>query len=140
MEKQVRGRAGGHRRRGIAFDRRAKNAYDSRVSGDEKRHDEPECLRCGTCCLADMIACADAEDVRRWKRAGREDILHIIDNERAVWMGDHLVSARDGRELHHCPFLEWVDGRCSCAIYEVRPRVCAEYRPGSSAICPLFKK
>jgi hypothetical protein len=45
-----------------------------------------------------MIACASADDIEMWKRAGRVDILHIIDRERAVWMGDHLVSALDGRE------------------------------------------
>ncbi len=110
------------------------------MGGSDRHHDDVECLRCGTCCLADMIACASAEDIETWRRAGREDILHIIDNERAVWMGDHLVSALDGRELHHCPFLEWGNGPCSCAIYEVRPRVCADYRPGSSQICPQFKK
>ncbi|MBP7603198.1 MAG: YkgJ family cysteine cluster protein [Spirochaetes bacterium] len=110
------------------------------MSGNEGFDDGPECLRCGTCCLADMIACASADDIEMWKRAGRADILHIIDRERAVWMGDHLVSALDGRELRHCPFLEWEDGVHSCAIYEVRPGVCADYRPGSSEICPRFKK
>ena len=104
------------------------------------RDEEPVCVRCGTCCLADMIACASEDDFRMCERAGRTDILHIMDRERAVWMGDHLISARDGRELRHCPFLEWRDGVHSCAIYEVRPRVCADFRPGSSEICPQFKK
>ncbi|HDP80875.1 MAG TPA: YkgJ family cysteine cluster protein [Spirochaetes bacterium] len=98
------------------------------------------CIRCGTCCLEDMIALAEEEDVRRWKREGRDDILHIIENERAVWAGDRLVSARDGHRLVHCPFLCWEGTLCRCAIYETRPRVCRDYRPGSSRLCPLYKK
>jgi Fe-S-cluster containining protein len=79
-------------------------------------------------------------DIDRWRAQGRADILHIIDEESAVWMGDHLVSSRDGRYIHGCPFLKTVQDHYACAIYDTRPEVCRNYLPGSSEICPLYKK
>ena len=96
------------------------------------------CLRCGTCCLADMIADADAEDLERWKREGREDILKIYSDAR--WMGDHFISATTEMTIHDCPLLDFKDSLFTCAIYETRPRVCRAFEPGSSQICPQFKK
>ncbi len=104
----------------------------------EENRTEPECSRCGKCCLADMIAYVTSEDLNRWKKENRQDILHIIENEQAVWMGDHFISSRTGRPIYGCPFLEVKDGLFTCSIYETRPRVCRDYRPGSSQICPLW--
>ncbi len=101
---------------------------------------EPACMRCGKCCLADMPACASSEDIERWRSEGRKDILHVMETMGAVWAGDHFVSSHDGRYIHACPFLEWEGEWFKCSIYETRPRVCAEYRPGSSEICPRSKK
>jgi Fe-S-cluster containining protein len=99
-----------------------------------------ECGRCGKCCLADFIAYVHEEDLERWRREGREDILGIIEREQAVWAGDHFASAVDGRYLHGCPFLTW-EGNChACAIYETRPGTCRRYVPGSSEICSQFQR
>ncbi len=95
-----------------------------------------ECRRCGKCCLADFIAYVHPEDMDRWRQAGRRDILGVIEREHAVWMGDHLISAEDGHYLRGCPFLAWEGDHCRCAIYDTRPRVCRDYQPGSSEICP----
>ncbi|GEM_PF-284219 len=97
------------------------------------------CKRCGTCCLADMIGYVTEDDVARWKSQGRDDIFHIIDNEQAFWAGDHFVSARDGRVLTCCPFLAWDENGAVCSIYETRPGLCRNYRPGSSQICPQWR-
>ncbi|HON38573.1 MAG: YkgJ family cysteine cluster protein [Desulfomonilia bacterium] len=97
-----------------------------------------ECSRCGMCCLADMIAYVTPEDLNRWKRENRQDILHIIENEQAVWLGDHFISSRTGRPIYGCPFLEMKDGLFACSIYETRPRVCRDYQPGSSELCSLW--
>lgn len=105
-----------------------------------QRESEIACMRCGRCCLADMPACASDEDIDRWRRQGRDDILHVMDTMAAVWAGDHFVSSHNGRYIHTCPFLEWEGELFSCSIYETRPGVCAEYLPGSSEICPRFKK
>jgi len=105
----------------------------------EKNHKhEKGCRRCGKCCLAGFIAYADAEDLERWEREKRQDILAMIENEHAVWMGDHLISADDGHCLHGCPFLTWDGDHTLCGIYDTRPRVCRDYRPGSSEICPQY--
>jgi len=96
------------------------------------------CKRCGTCCLSGLFFYIRDEDIERWERDGRNDILHVIDNLQAVWAGDHFVSARDGTFLHGCPFLEWEGDIYRCSIYDTRPRVCREYQPGSSRICPQY--
>lgn len=87
--------------------------------------------------MADMIACASEEDIARWQREKRDDILHVIESLKAVWAGDHFVSSRDGHYIHCCPFLAWDGSRHSCEIYPTRPLVCADFTPGSSEICPL---
>ncbi|HNR88918.1 MAG TPA: YkgJ family cysteine cluster protein [Spirochaetota bacterium] len=96
------------------------------------------CVQCGTCCLADMIAYVTDDDLARWKREGRGDIMHVIERESAVWMGDHLVSATDGHYIGPCPFLINRGDRYDCAIYETRPQVCRDYAAGSSELCSLF--
>jgi len=98
------------------------------------------CMRCGKCCLSNLFFYIKDVDLDRWRREGRDDILHIIENRQAVWGGDHFVSARDGTFLHGCPFLEWEGKTNSCSIYETRPQVCRDYRPGSSKICPQYYK
>ena len=97
------------------------------------------CARCGKCCLADMIAYVTREDMDRWIAEGRDDILHIIENEQAVWRGDHLVSKRTGRPIYGCPFLEMTGGVFTCTIHSTRPGVCRHYEPGSSELCPQWK-
>ncbi|HNY64940.1 MAG TPA: YkgJ family cysteine cluster protein [Deltaproteobacteria bacterium] len=97
-----------------------------------------ECARCGKCCLADMIAYVTPDDMERWVREDRKDILHIIENEQAVWLGDHFISCRTGRPIHGCPFLEMEGRVTSCSIHSTRPGVCRNYQPGASEICPLW--
>jgi len=87
-----------------------------------------------------MLAFASENDIARWKSENRKDILHLIENEMAVWAGDHFVSSRDGRYLHNCPFLGYNGEIHSCAIHETRPKVCADYEPGSSQICPFYAR
>ncbi|HEU18369.1 MAG TPA: hypothetical protein ENO00_03165 [Deltaproteobacteria bacterium] len=105
-----------------------------------KSHKKIKCKRCGTCCLANLIAFVTDADKERWKREQRQDILHILENNSAVWAGDRLISTIDGHQLHGCPFLMWENGRYTCTIYETRPQVCRNYVPGSSHICPYHKK
>jgi Fe-S-cluster containining protein len=107
---------------------------------ERENRTELECSRCGKCCLADMIAYVTSEDLNRWKKENRQDILHIIENEQAVWMGDHFVSSRTGRPIYGCPFLEVKDDLFTCSIYGTRPGVCRDYRPGSSQICPMWMR
>lgn len=98
-----------------------------------------KCTQCGACCLANVNAFMSEADLERWREEGRRDILHILENEQAVWAGDRLVSARDGMPLWGCPFLEPWGRRFRCSIYETRPQVCRDYVPGSSPICPQYQ-
>lgn len=87
-----------------------------------------------------MVYQIEDEDRLRWLSEKRDDIIHILENESPVWMGDHLISSKTGKPIHSCPFLRWESGISSCVIYESRPKVCREFLPGSSELCPLFKK
>jgi len=98
---------------------------------------ETACRRCGACCSVDMIAYADAADKDRWGAEGRIDILARLDGNNVFWAGDRIIS-RAGSKVNHCFYLRREDGFCSCEIYETRPRVCREYVPGSSELCPGF--
>ncbi|MFB3926932.1 MAG: YkgJ family cysteine cluster protein [Syntrophales bacterium] len=99
-----------------------------------------ECRRCGKCCLANLIAYVTDEDIGRWNREGRRDIILILEIEKGVWAGDRLVSSRDGKNLRGCPFFSCTGQAFSCSIYETRPEVCRNYIPGSSELCPQFAK
>jgi len=96
------------------------------------------CRRCGTCCLANFIAFVTDEDLSRWRQEGRQDILQVIEHDHMMWVGDRIISIEDGHYAQGCPFLVIEEGLWRCTIYETRPRVCRDYQPGSSAICPQW--
>jgi len=96
------------------------------------------CKRCAKCCLS-IFAHASGEDMERWRLEGKEEILLTLKRARAVWAGDIIVSQEDGEMLSKCPFLRDEGEFYSCAIYEDRPKVCRNFQPGSSDLCPQFK-
>jgi len=96
------------------------------------------CLRCGKCCLADVTAYITDQDVNRWRCEDRQDILLVLDHNRMIWAGDHMISAKNGHYARGCPFLVVDDDHWLCSIYDTRPRTCRAYRPGSSEICPQW--
>lgn len=106
-----------------------------------KEHDTPEvtCKRCGKCCYA-VPASITEEDVNRWKEKGKMDIVRTMEQCKLVWAGDIIVSLKDGESRSSCPFLMDNGRYHACTIYEDRPRVCRDYLPGSSEICPQFRK
>ncbi len=97
------------------------------------------CLRCGKCCFVDLTAYARESDFERWRSEKRQDILNIIENRHLQWAGDRLVSTRTGVSPQACPFLEREGTQWRCAIYDTRPLVCREYRPGTSELCPQYR-
>lgn len=100
---------------------------------------EIPCLRCGKCCLANFTAYTTDEDLIRWRREDRREILQVIAHSHLIWVGDHMISAEDGHYAQGCPFLLADGSRWLCSIYDTRPQVCRAYRPGSSEICPQCK-
>lgn len=98
------------------------------------------CQRCGTCCCTHLYAYVTQEDRARWQEEGRSDILDLVDTNATVWAGDRIVACRDGHSLGMCPFLIRQGNFCSCAIYATRPKVCRDFGPGSSRLCPQWKE
>jgi Fe-S-cluster containining protein len=98
-----------------------------------------QCLQCGTCCLAGGLALIQLEDMNRWKSEFRHDILRVIENYDPLWVGDHMINARTGKEIMGCPFLISTEKGFLCSIYETRPLTCREYEPGSSHICKQWR-
>lgn len=97
------------------------------------------CLQCGKCCFVDLTAYAQQSDFDRWHTENRQDILDVIEKRHLIWAGDRLISDQTGNPPRECPFL-FSDGKTwRCSIYETRPRVCRDYQPGSSELCPQYK-
>jgi Fe-S-cluster containining protein len=84
------------------------------------------CKRCGVCCQAHIALLTRPEDIQRWRRQGRADILRVVEAETqdTDGMGDNALMAP-------CPYLEWEGCKRACAIYDTRPLTCRAFRPGS---------
>jgi Fe-S-cluster containining protein len=97
------------------------------------------CRRCAACCHVDMVAYVSPEDIERWEKEGRYDIIARLRENEVMWAGDRIVN-KYGVEVTSCFYLNW-NGSCfSCEIYETRPVVCRSYVPGSSELCPLYNR
>ncbi len=107
------------------------------------------CKRCGTCCSVlgiEYELYIDEEDVRRWEREGRDDILAWV--APAVYRDreyDFPVDAETGDEVvGDCPFLKRdPDNEVTyCLIHDTRPKDCAAFpasREDAERIgCPGF--
>ena len=98
-----------------------------------------DCKRCGKCCHADMIAYATEEDISRWRREKRDDILSSLESEERIWVGDRILYRDGSGHLERCSFLRIEEGLATCTIHETRPRICRDYEAGSSLLCPLHE-
>jgi Fe-S-cluster containining protein len=96
------------------------------------------CKRCGKCCMS-AYAPATQEDMERWRREEKKEIIRVMEHSKAAWAGDIVVSSEDGRILFNCPFLRLQENYYSCAIYEDRPTTCRAFKPGCSELCSQFK-
>jgi len=97
------------------------------------------CKRCGKCCLSVFVPVTD-EDLERWKREGKQEIFRAMEHSKSVWAGDIIISSENGKILFTCPFLRCEGTYYTCTIYEDRPTVCRQYKPGSSELCSQYKK
>jgi Fe-S-cluster containining protein len=76
---------------------------------------------------------ATGDDVKRWIKEGRWDILQWAG---IFWNGDEPEGAdlwvnEKGDEASRCPFVRKDRGRKTykCTIYDTRPKVCHDYKP-----------
>ncbi len=105
-----------------------------------------ECVRCGKCCMENWdFIFASVEDLERWKREGRKDLLAMT---RPIYKGEEgkprtagfrkqpqgrLVAAdiwfnpETGRKYRQCPFFESKGKKAGCRIHKTKPRVCRDY-------------
>ncbi|MDD9944850.1 MAG: YkgJ family cysteine cluster protein [Myxococcales bacterium] len=95
----------------------------------------PDCLACGVCCrdAGDGRVLVSAEDLVRWRREGRDDILgQIVPGH---FSQDGLAADEQGTCVH----LRSADGRVHCSIYETRAQTCRDLEPGSSQ-CRTYRR
>ena len=116
-----------------------------------------KCLRCGRCCLwGGPTLSATRNDIKRWRRGKRHDILKYVDflyvrtcpkckkafePDRKICdicgsklknetiLSDLWFNPITGEELHRCPFLRKVRGRKEyrCLIHETKPERCRDF-------------
>jgi Fe-S-cluster containining protein len=104
------------------------------------------CTNCGKCCTNTSYMgslTTSGEDVIRWRREGRTDILAF-----AAVMGPpddpyaDLWVDQNGNERLRCPFVRKVpnQNRYLCRIYESRPQIFRDYTPwASGTICEIVR-
>jgi Fe-S-cluster containining protein len=78
---------------------------------------------------------ATGDDVKRWRREKRRDILRFayLLGPPADPVADLWIDQERGTERERCPFVRKVPGqhRYMCRIYDTRPQVCRDYVPWS---------
>jgi len=82
------------------------------------------CTGCGSCCEEfGATLAAEADDLARWQREGRQDLLARVGGGGALW-----VDPETGEDLTRCPFLEHTpEGASRCAIHPTKPDMCRAY-------------
>ena len=88
------------------------------------------CTGCGKCCtnasyMGSMAA--TPEDMRRWRKEERDDILQYASELPHMGSADLWIHPDSGRELTRCPFVRKSGARYICKIHETRPEVCRGY-------------
>src|SRR5664279_4508873 len=87
---------------------------------------ELDCLTCSACCRGHAgVILVSAEDLLRFKRAGRTDLA-----ERIV-PGHFSEEAMETRADNACVHLGRPGLPHHCSIYELRPNICGEFERGS---------
>ncbi len=110
---------------------------------EDETGQELKCMQCGNCCHVDVAAYVTFEDITRWKKEGRQDILEHIQAYDVTWTEDRVIN-RFGLDIKNCRmtcvYLKWDGSHTSCQIYETRTNVCRKYIPGSSGLCPQYNR
>lgn len=106
-------------------------------------HTDLDCQRCGNCCHVDVAAYVTLQDMRRWEDEGRRDIIDHVCANNVTRSGDRVVN-RFGSDIKTCRmtcvYLQWAGPLASCGIYGTRTNVCRSYVPGSTSLCPQYRR
>ncbi|MBN8611584.1 MAG: YkgJ family cysteine cluster protein [Deltaproteobacteria bacterium] len=86
-----------------------------------------DCLTCGACCRTghDGRILVPAEDLVRWRRIGREDLIARL--QPGHFGEQAFATTADGACVH----LGTALSPNACAIYEIRGTTCREFERGS---------
>lgn len=107
-----------------------------------------KCKRCGRCCLklGDEIQITE-NDICRWIKQGREDILDRVDISffKSLIVGNGWFHPRTTKEVDRCPWLKRSQNRkYICTIQNTKPEACKEFPKSKGDAeeynCPGFKK
>lgn len=117
----------------------------SKTSDAERLPPGSPCTQCGKCCTNDrymLNLTAEGEDVLRWRREGRVDILRFVEviGPPESPYADLWIDQDSGDERSRCPFVQQIEGtkKFTCTIYETRPQICRQYEPWSPlTICEV---
>ncbi len=97
------------------------------------------CVQCGDCCkrFGWSIHVSD-EDLKRWERENRHDILDRVaivrDKKGEIMMAEGWFNPITRREYIYCPFLKQEKGKWFCKIHDTKPEMCTRY------ICRKYRK
>jgi Fe-S-cluster containining protein len=94
-----------------------------------------QCTRCGHCCLKlhdAYCTSIDMEDVQRWRKEKRWDILewvHIMNVGGEELFADIWFSPTTGEEATRCPWLRKLPNKniYKCRIHETKPSHCRNF-------------
>ena len=105
-----------------------------RPYSSERGSNMKPCTQCGKCCTnPDYMGSlmATGEDVKRWVREARGDILQWVAQlgPDSNPYGDLWISPRTDLEATRCPFVRKLGNKYHCRIYDTRPQVCRDYVP-----------
>lgn len=136
------------------FQSRARPAVDPKSGraglSIETQMESFACRQCGRCCrVLDYQYEVTADDVLRWKKSGRADILEWVETisrsgaEPAyrIW-----VAPRTRQRTKTCPFLKKdpASNRWDCRIHADKPQICRNYpvslKHAVMTGCPGFEK
>lgn len=86
------------------------------------------CKQCGHCCLTLTDAICTSvyeEDVKRWNKEGRKDILAYVD----FFVGDIWISPVTHDDVERCPWLRKIPkmNKYKCLIQNTKPKHCRDY-------------
>lgn len=98
---------------------------NSRDINKKKREEGFKCKQCGRCCLATEHADICIEDIKRWKKAGRENLF--TDDMIIEW--DYFGASGLFRNFRtsRCPFLRKRKDKYYCKIQDIKPEFCRQF-------------
>ena len=99
---------------------------------------QPDCTRCGACCVSTWdsptyVNLTDEDRSRLEAHLAASTVRKYVGFEDEP-RNDYLsLTTKENRQGHVvCVALRGsVGGRCSCSIYEIRPKACRDFRQGS---------